>query len=257
MNDQVQGHSLPSLDFVDFCREISDRAVVWDVSLSLHSGQICLLAGPDGAGKSSMIHAAVGLAKASQGDVFVNGVSIRHEEVLTQRRRIGFIHDPPILYEQLTIREFLTFIGGLYGLSEELPDRIAEFLHRFSLERLADRLICRLPSAARGRLALVAALFHHPDILILDEPEFLHHPEEIAAVRTLLANFKEKGGLGLISWHCLPPEERLADRLAILHEGQLRFDGTPLQLRQRFRADPQVPLQDLFERLTRPGLIPP
>ena len=76
-------------------------------------------------------------------------------------------------------------------------------------------------------------------------------------MRTLLASFKEKGGLGLITWPSMASAESLADRLAILHEGRLRFEGTPLQLRRRFRADPEVPLQELFERLTRPGLIAP
>ncbi|MEE8586550.1 MAG: ABC transporter ATP-binding protein [Acidobacteriota bacterium] len=258
MQSEVQASRLmPTLDFVNFCRERAGRAVVWNLSLSLRGGQIWLLAGPDGAGKSSLVQAVVGLGKPSRGDVFINGVSISHEEVLAQRRRIGYLHHPPILYEQLTAREFLSFIGNLYGLKEELPGRIAEFLERFSLNRLADRLICRLPPAARSRLALVAALFHHPDILILDEPDFLHQPEEAAAVRTLLAGFKEKGGLGLITCPTLRVAERLADRLAILHEGQLRFQGTPLELRQQFKAEPDVPLQTLFERLIRPGLIPP
>ncbi len=258
MQSEALGSRLrPAIDFVSFCRERAGRAVVWNLSLSLHGGQICLLAGPDGAGKSTLVQSVVGLGKPSRGDVLINGVSIARDEVLAQRRRIGYLHHPPILYEQLTAREFLSFIGNLYGLREELPGRIAEFLRRFSLNRLADRLICRLPSAARSRLALVAALFHHPDILILDEPEFLRHPEETAAVRTLLAGFKEKGGLGLITCPSLQVAEPLADRLAILHEGQLRFDGTPLELRQQLNADQEVPLQKLFERLIRPGFLPP
>lgn len=245
----------PTIEFAGFSRQEGGRAVVSEIDLFLTAGRICLLAGPEGAGKTTLIKSLVGLKAPSRGDVFINGVSIRRDEILVQRRRIGFLADPPILYEQLTAREFLCFIGDLYGMGKELPDRISEFLELFSLTSLADRLICSYPAESRARLGLVSALFHHPEILILDEPAFLRKSLQAAEMHPLLRSFKERGGLGIITAPSLEIAPLPYDRLLVLHEARLRFDGTPSQLRRHFHADPETPLQSLFQRLTRPRSI--
>jgi ABC-2 type transport system ATP-binding protein len=212
-------------------RRFGARLVVDDVSLEVGRGEIVALVGPNGAGKTTTMRMLAGLIAPTSGGVTIDGVRLTRATGSTLRRRIGFLTEAPGLWDRLSVRENLSIYAGLYGIADA-AGRIDGLLRTFDLLPHVDSRAAELSKGTRQKVALVRALLHEPDVLLLDEPTAGLDPEVARGVRTMLEEGRTKGRAILLSTHNLDEAERLADRIAILHERVIAIDRPPA-LRRR------------------------
>jgi len=211
-------------------RRFGLRTVVNDVTFEVGRGEIVALLGPNGAGKTTTLRMLAGLIAPTSGTVSIDGVQLTRATGSALRSRIGFLTEAPGLWDRLTVRENLRIYAGLYGLAhaERTIDRA---LDTFELTGRGSARAAELSKGTRQKVALARALLHEPAILLLDEPTSGLDPEVTRTVRTLLEERRTAGCSILVSTHNLDEAERLADRVAVLHERLLALDR-PAALRQ-------------------------
>ena len=143
---------------------------VSDLTLTFGASQIVGLLGPNGAGKTTTLQTIMGLKTPTAGDVRINRVSVQSPEIASVRRRIGYLPEQPVLYEYLTGREFVQFLGQLYDAALDFDDWLTDSLDTLEMGQDADRLIRTYSTGMRKKIAFLAAMVHRPNILIFDEP---------------------------------------------------------------------------------------
>lgn len=218
-----------------------------DLSLAVPRGEILALVGHNGAGKTTALRLLVGLLRPTAGRVAIAGHDVQRE-ALAVKRIIAFLPDQPFLYEQLTVAETIGFIGGIYALPEErLRATAEELLALFELRPVLGRRVGQLSYGMRSRLALLTALLHEPQALIMDEPFFGLDPQSLRVIKGFLAERARRGMSVLLSTHQLGVVEDLAHRVAVIGRGRLLACGTLAELRRLHGGDR---LEDLFFHIT-------
>lgn len=240
------------LELQGVTRNYGEHRAVDDLHLSIPSGQLFAFLGPNGAGKTTTIKMLTGLLRPSQGTIRVCG----HDTAAASRaarKCIGYVPDQPYLYDKLTGREFLQFIGGMYGLSAETAERrLAEESNRFELSGFLDTLTESYSHGMKQRLVFAAALLHDPQVLILDEPMVGLDPRSARLVKNLLREQAALGTTVFMSTHSLEVAEEVSDRIGILNRGRLLFLGPWAELREK-SLRPGASLEEVFLELTAPA----
>jgi ABC-2 type transport system ATP-binding protein len=221
----------PVISAQHLTRRFAARAVVADVSFDVSKSEIVALLGPNGAGKTTTMRMLGGLIAPTSGTVVIDGVPLTRATAGALRARIGFLTESPGLWDRLTVRENLRTYAALYGLSQ--PDRAIERVTDvLQLSPQASVRAAELSKGMRQKVALARALLHEPPVMLLDEPTSGLDPEITRGVRRLLEERRAAGCAILVSTHNLDEAERLADRVAVLHERLLAIDR-PAALRRR------------------------
>jgi ABC-2 type transport system ATP-binding protein len=230
-------------------KKYGEFTAVSDLNLTVPKGEIFGFIGPNGAGKTTTIKMMGGIMEPTSGSIDICGVRIK-DEPEKAKRRIGFIPDRPYLYEKLTGKEFLRFIGNLYGVDGKAFDQKAgEKLKMFSLYSWADELIESYSHGMKQRLIMAAALLHDPDVLIVDEPMVGLDPVAVRMVKDLFKQLAGRGMTIFMSTHTLKVAEDVCDRIGIINKGILIASGTPQELKGKTDlAD--ADLEDVFIKLT-------
>lgn len=191
-----------------------------EVSFVAQKGEVLGFLGPNGAGKSTTMKIATGFILPDQGDVVVNGLSVlqKPKEV---SRLVGYLPEHNPLYPDMYIREFLTFIGGLYGMKgTSLKSRIEELIHLCGLEVEAHKKINQLSKGYRQRVGLAKALIHDPEVIILDEPTTGLDPNQLVEIRKLIKNISADKTL-ILSTHIMQEVEAICDKVVIINKGKI------------------------------------
>lgn len=195
-----------------------------DVTFSLAAGQIVGLLGMNGAGKTTALRMMAGLLKPHAGQIFMGTYDI-WKEPLWAKQHIGYMADTVLLYERLTGREFLHFLGQMRRLPlANVTTRIDELLTLLQLDEWADRLTGTYSFGMQRKLALGGALLHQPQLLLLDEPLNGLDPRSARRIKTLFREIADAGTGILLSTHDLATAASLCDRIIILHGGRLISD---------------------------------
>jgi len=212
-------------------RQFGENWAVRDLSLSVARGQVFGFLGPNGAGKTTTIRLLNGLLQPSQGAASVLGMDPATDGHAI-RARSGVLTENPSLYEALTARENLRFVGRVYGVPEEvLQGRIDTLLARFGLQDRADDKTGAYSRGMKQRLAIARALLHEPEILFLDEPTSGLDPAASRDVQDLVQELAQRHGLTIfMCTHNLVEAEKLCDLVGVIHRGSLRAIGSPAQL---------------------------
>ena len=199
------------------------------ISFDIPAGTVTGFLGANGAGKTTTIKCLLGLAIPDAGEILFFGGSALTPEV---KRRIGFLPERPYFYEYLTGREFLRFYGELStDISQaDLRERINKLLRRVSLEHAGDRPLRGYSKGMLQRIGIAQALIHEPDFIILDEPMTGLDPDGRLEVREIIRETAKAGTAVFFSSHLLPDAETLCDRLVILKQGDLVYQGTTKNL---------------------------
>ncbi|MEJ2765963.1 ABC transporter ATP-binding protein [Photobacterium sp. MCCC 1A19761] len=207
-------------------RKFGDFTAVNSLDLKVPKGIIYGFLGPNGCGKSTTIRMLTGLLSPTAGTVKVLGLDIpREAEAL--RLRIGYMTQKFSLYEDLTVRENLDFIGQIFGMSrKEQKARIAEQLSTYGLDRLARQRAGSMSGGQKQRLGLAAATMHRPSLLFLDEPTSAVDPENRRDFWEKLFDLSDQGTTILVTSHYMDEAER-CHGLAIMEAGVVRADGPP------------------------------
>lgn len=230
-------------------KKYGEFTAVSNLSLVIPKGEIFGFIGPNGAGKTTTIKMMGGIMDPTSGSIDICGISMK-DEPEKAKKIIGFIPDRPYLYEKLTGKEFLRFIGNLYGVdNRSFTARAEEKLDMFSLLAWADELIESYSNGMKQRLIMAAALLHDPEVIIVDEPMVGLDPVAVRMVKDLFKHLAGQGMTIFMSTHTLKVAEDVCDRIGIINRGILIESGTPLELRGKtdlLDAD----LEDVFIKLT-------
>ena len=235
---------------VNLTRLYGSLPAVQDLNLIARPGEIFGFLGPNGAGKTTTIRMIVGLLRPTSGTALVAGHDVQ-QDPLAVKRSVGYLAQTPLLYESLTGREFLRFMGGLCGLDEEtIGVRTERLLNLTELSDKADRLIESYSGGMRHKIGLCGSLIHEPPVLVLDEPLTGLDPYSARRVKKLLRTLCQQGCTVFLSTHVLEVAERVCDRIGILDGGRLIAVGTIGALRAQAQSSTESTLEDLFIQLT-------
>lgn len=240
------------IEFVGVTRTYASKIAVANLELIVPRGELFAFLGPNGAGKTTTIKMLVGLLRPTTGLVRVCGY-----DVVADRReanqRVGYVPDEPYLYDKLTGREFLEFIGGMYGMNQrETAHRVEREIERFELSGFVDDLAESYSHGMKQRVVFAAALLHDPAVLVLDEPTVGLDPRSIRLVKDLLRNKAREGTTIFMSTHSLSVAEEIADRVGIVSFGKLLRLGTIDELHAS-SAQGRRTLEQLFLDATTAG----
>ncbi len=199
---------------------------VSNISFEMESGRVTGFLGPNGAGKTTTMRMITGYLKPDEGQVLIDGMTHEnHGHKL--RQKIGYLPEMAPLYADMTVVEYLEMAGGLRGLKgRELKKAMAHMISICGLGKNLKKEIAHLSKGFRQRVGLAQAMIHDPDILILDEPTTGLDPNQIRYIKDLIKTLGKKKSL-MLSTHILHQAPEICDRLLIICEGRLVFDGTP------------------------------
>jgi ABC-2 type transport system ATP-binding protein len=229
-------------------KKFGDLVAVDDVTLKIERGEFFAMLGPNAAGKTTTIKLLTGLIKPTSGCARICGFDVQSEP-LDARQRLAYIPDFPFLYDKLTAWEFFRFTGEMFRLNPARIEKNAqELVARFHLEDFADRTMEGLSHGTRQRIAIVSALLHDPEVLVVDEPMVGLDPQHARVVKDVLKERALAGTTVLVSTHQLSIAEEMADRIGIIFDGRLIAVGTREELRRQSGASGA--LEEIFLCLT-------
>jgi ABC-2 type transport system ATP-binding protein len=223
------------------------KAAVDGVDLEVPRGSFFGFLGPNGAGKSTTIRILTGLIPADSGTIEVLGLRLPDDEIEI-KRRIGLVPDESLLFDRLTGAEYLEFVGRMYGLERMIAlSRARGLLELLELQN-GRKMIGEYSKGMRKRVAMAAALIHHPDLFLMDEP--FEGVDAVGArlMKDILQDQVRRGATVFLTSHVLEVVERLCDRIAIINNGAIVTSGTLEQLRAGGES-----LEDAFVRVVGAG----
>ncbi len=231
------------------------RLAIDHLTFEAHKGEIVGFLGPNGAGKTTTMRILTGYMPPSDGDAWIAGYHVV-DESLEVRRRVGYLPENIALYDDMTVWDYLAFMGQLRQVPN-LDERIAEVLERVDLLHRSESFIGSLSRGMRQRVGLAQAILHRPEVLILDEPTMGLDPAQRVEVRNLIREIGQEHTV-MLSTHILSEAQALCDRVLILNQGRILAEDTPEELELRLRGAQRIRLRvsgadrgdDLQSRLT-------
>jgi ABC-2 type transport system ATP-binding protein len=237
------------IELKNLTKKYGDFQAVNNLNLFVKKGEVFGFIGPNGAGKTTTIKMMGGIIEPTAGTVTIAGINMQKEPEKA-KRNIGFIPDRPYLYEKLTGMEFLKFTADLYGVSAAaFQSRAKKILENFSLDNWAHDLIESYSHGMKQRLIMSAALLHHPEVVIVDEPMVGLDPAAIIMVKDLFRSLAAQGVTIFMSTHTLKVAEDTCDRIGVINKGRLIAVGTTQEL-QRDANVSDADLERVFLNLT-------
>ena len=238
----------PALELRGAVKAYGAKVAVRGLSLRIEQGELFAFLGPNGAGKTTTIKMLVGLLHPDRGQVSVCG-HVMGTDGLAAKAQLAYVPDQPFLYDKLTGREFLHFVAEMYHLAPQQRDRTLDpLIDRLDMSDFLDELTETYSHGMKQRVVLAAALCHSPRVLVIDEPMVGLDPRIVRVVKDLFLERTRDNGTVFMSTHTLEVAEAIADRIGIIHRGELIAVGTLPELRQQ--ATQQHSLEEIFLELT-------
>ena len=207
-------------------KSYGEKKAVDDLSLHIAPGEIYGFIGHNGAGKTTTIKACCGILGFEEGEIFVDGVSIK-EDPLACKRSLAYIPDNPDLYDFMTGIAFLNFVGDIFGVEAAARQaRIAKYADMLELTPALAQPISSYSHGMKQKLAIISALIHEPRLIVMDEPFVGLDPKASHLLKGLMREFCDNGSAIFFSTHVLEVAEKLCDKVAIIKDGRLVRSGT-------------------------------
>lgn len=239
---------MPEIRFIGVRKVYDGKEAVKDFSLEVSSGEIVALLGPNGSGKTTLMRIASGLLKPTAGDVIINGYSIINDPIRA-KKCIGFVPDEPYVYESLSGYENIQFVADLWGVDlRKKEDELIRLAQILEMVHALEDVVSTYSAGMKRKLSFIMALIHDPEVLIVDEITTSLDPKALASIELIMSGLKRKGVAILFSTHILEVAEVIADRIAIIHNGEKVWEGMAKDLRSS--AEESKRLKDLFFELT-------
>lgn len=243
MTDIVSAPHMMEIDRVSMAYANGSIKAVDDLSFSLKAGEIFGFLGANGAGKTTTIKMATGILPIKSGSIRICGHDITHDAI-EAKRHFGFVPDSPIIFDKYTGREYIDFLGDIYGVGKEERESVtSDLLKRFSLEDAFDKRISGYSHGMKQKIAIIGALIHSPDLWILDEPMMGLDPPSAFALKELMRKHRDEGKTVFFSTHVLDVAEKICDRVAIINKGKLVLCGDMDEIK---RAQGDESLEEIF-----------
>lgn len=221
------------------------KKAVDNISLKVDAGNIYGFIGHNGAGKTTTIKAIVGILDFTEGEILIDGISIK-DNPIECKSKIAYIPDNPDIYESLTGIQYLSFISDVFAVDkkqrEELIKKYADLLE---LTKYLGDLISSYSHGMKQKLVIISALVHRPKLLVLDEPFVGLDPRASHSLKELMREFCDEGSAIFFSTHVLDVAEKLCDKIAIIKDGEIIAEGNTSEV----IGDSS--LEDVFMELTK------
>ena len=202
------------------------KRAVDDLCLTVEAGDLFAFIGHNGAGKTTTIRSVVGALDFEEGDILIDGVSIK-KDPLTCKKKMAYIPDNPDIYEYLTGIQYLNFIGDIYEVEPDIrEERIKKYAQMFEIASNLGDGIGAYSHGMKQKLAIIAAWLHTPRLIIMDEPFVGLDPKAAHILKKMMREECDKGGAIFFSTHVLEVAEKLCDKVAIIKAGRLIRSGT-------------------------------
>lgn len=207
-----------------------DKKAADNISLKVESGDIYGFIGHNGAGKSTTIRAIVGVLDFNEGEILIDGHSVKNEP-MECKKITAYIPDNPDLYENLTGIQYLNFISDVFDISADVrQERIKKYADMFEITEALGNLISSYSHGMKQKTAIISALIHEPKLMVLDEPFVGLDPKATFTLKEIMKDMCEKGAAVFFSTHVLDVAEKLCNKVAIIKQGKLIASGTMEEL---------------------------
>jgi len=237
------------IELENLTRTFGNLTAVNHLDLEIPRGELFAFIGPNGAGKTTTIKMIVGLLRPTEGRALVCGHDV-HKDYMAAKSLLSYIPDQPHLYDKLTGREFLHFMGKMYDVpSARIERTIARLSETFSLGGFLDDLGETYSHGMKQRVVISAALLHEPEVLVVDEPMVGLDPRAASILKQTLRERAAAGTTIFMSTHTLAVAEEMADRVGIIDHGRIIALGSLDQVRKMARTDGH--LEEAFLSLTQ------
>jgi ABC-2 type transport system ATP-binding protein len=223
------------------------KKAVDNLSLTISDGSITAFIGPNGAGKTTTLKMMTGILKPDQGEVLINSFSMKNNPI-DAKKQFGFVSDNPDSFLRLKGIEYLHLMGDIYEVEfEKRIELIEHYSRRLGIYDTLNDKILSYSHGMRQKIMIVGALIHQPNILILDEPLTGLDPQSAYELKEIMREFSKEGKTVLFSTHVLEVAERLCDKICIIHQGKVMYDGTLEVLKDQY---PSTSLEEIFLKVT-------
>lgn len=224
--------------------------VLKDVSFDVNAGELVGLIGLNGAGKSTTIKHIIGLMETKKGSVSINNKTFQQDPI-GYRSQFTFIPETPVLYDELTLKEHLDMTAMAYGLEPQTYEaRLQPLLKEFRLDRKLKWFPAHFSKGMKQKVMIMCAFLVQPSLYIIDEPFLGLDPLGIQSLLDLMTDMKKQGAGILMSTHILATAERYCDKFVILHNGEVRAQGTLKDLQEEFQMR-NATLDEIYIELTK------
>lgn len=224
------------------------KKVIDNINLEIRDGEIFGFLGPNGAGKTTTIKMITGILDIDEGDILIDGNSIKTNP-LEAKKRFGLVPDNPDIFIKLKGIEYLNFIADIYKISEEERiEKIKNLSKQFEMENVLNNKIQSYSHGMRQKIVIMGTLLHDPQNLILDEPMTGLDPRSSFDLKRIMREHTKQNKSVFFSTHILEVAERLCDRVGIINRGKLVFIGTYEEMKREFNKN--ASLEELFMEIT-------
>lgn len=220
------------LKIENLTKKYGEKIAADSVSLNVESGDIFAFIGHNGAGKTTTIKCVVGINDFDEGNIFVNGISIK-EKPVECKKQIAYIPDNPDIYEALTGIQYINLIADIFRVDKETRTTLTT-KYATELELIGDLNdpISTYSHGMKQKLVLISAFIHSPKLMILDEPFVGLDPKASFTVKNLMKEFVKNGGAIFFSTHVLEVAEKLCNKVAIIKDGKIIVNGTMAEVKK-------------------------
>ena len=220
------------IEVTDLVRRYGPHVAVDHANFRIDKGEIVGFLGPNGAGKSTTMNILTGYLSSTEGIVRIDGQDIL-EYPTEIKRKIGYLPENPPLYQDMTVREYLSFAGEIKGIpAKDKKDRMNRIMETVGVTDVSKRLIKNLSKGYKQRVGLAQAMIGDPEVLILDEPTAGLDPKQILEIRDLIIELGRDHTI-ILSSHILPEVSAVCRRILIINQGKIVADDTPENLAKR------------------------
>ena len=219
------------LQIKNLTKRYGDKLAVDNLSLHIMPGEIYGFIGHNGAGKTTTIKACTGILNFEEGDILIDGVSIK-EKPLECKKQMAYIPDNPDMYDFMTGIGYLNFIADIFGVPEEVRDELIDkYADAFEIKDNLGQLVSEYSHGMKQKLAIISAWIHETKLVIMDEPFVGLDPKASHILKQMMRKMCDDGGAIFFSTHVLEVAEKLCDKVAIIKGGRLIKAGIMEQVK--------------------------
>ena len=209
------------IEIKNVTKKYGDVTAIKNITFDVNDGEIFAFIGHNGAGKTTLIKSIVGIHSFDEGDILINGKSIKVDPVAC-KKEMAFVPDNPELYEQMKAIDFIDFICDMYEVPQDIREKnIRKYAKLFEMEDKLNDTIDSFSHGMKQKIALIAALAHDPKVLIMDEPFVGLDPKAVFDVKEIMNEMIKEGKIIFFSTHILDVAEKLCSRVGIIKKGEL------------------------------------